>query len=63
MADLNIENHGSIFLVRALSDIGREWIGDNLPEEVQKVGDAVVVEHHYIQDIAAGAIEDGLEVT
>lgn len=62
MADLNIENHGSIFLLRALTDAGRVWVGDNLPEDAQTFCGGVVVEHRYIGDIAAGAIEDGLEV-
>lgn len=64
--DLQVENHGSIFLLRPVSDTGREWINDHLltpeGEAPQMFGDATVVEHRYIGEIVEGAIEDGLVV-
>lgn len=64
MADLSIENHGSIFILRAISDDGKQWVADHIPADAQTWGrDGVVVEHRYIGDIAQGAINDGLEVT
>ena len=62
MADLSIQNEGSIFLLRGLTDAGRAWIAENIPDDAQTFGGAVVVEHRYIGDIAQGAVNDGLEV-
>lgn len=62
MADLSISNQGSIFLLRAESDAGREWIAEHIPDDAQSFGGAIVVEHRYIGDIAQGAMNDGLEV-
>lgn len=62
MADLSIQNEGSIFLLRALTDAGRAWISENIPDDAQHFGGAVVVEHRFIGDIAQGAVNDGLEV-
>lgn len=60
--DFQVENHGTIFLFRPLSDVAREWVSEHLPDDAQTWGDAVVVEHRYIADIVDGAVNDGLEV-
>jgi hypothetical protein len=62
MADLSIQNEGSIFLLRGLTDAGKAWIAANIPDDAQSFGGAIVVEHRYIGDIAQGAVNDGLEV-
>ncbi len=62
MTDLYIQNEGSIFLLRAVSDTGREWIGEHIPDDAQTYGGAIVVEHRYIGAIVQGAVNDGLEV-
>lgn len=62
MADLSVENHSSIFLLRAHTDAGRTWITEHIPDDAQTFCGAIVVEHRFIADIAAGAINDGLEV-
>lgn len=62
MADLYVQNEGSIFLLRGVSDAGKTWLDDNIGDDAQTFGGAVVVEHRYIADIVAGAIDDGLEV-
>ena len=62
MADLSIQNEGSIFLLRGLSEAGKAWIAEHIPGDAQRYGGAVVVEHRYIGDIAHGAVNDGLEV-
>jgi hypothetical protein len=63
MSDLRIQNEGSIFLVHALTDTGRAWLEENIGDDAQTFGNAIVVEHRYISDIVAGAFEAGLEVT
>ncbi len=62
-ADLYIENHGSIFLLYPVSEAGTEWIEEHIPDDAMIWGDAVVVEHRYIADIAEGVMDDGLEVS
>jgi hypothetical protein len=62
MADLSIQNEGSIYLLRAHTEAGKAWIAEHIPDDAQTFGGAVVVEHRYIGDIAQGAINDGLEV-
>jgi hypothetical protein len=60
--DVTVENHGSIFLVRPLTDAAKTWIKENVDPEAQYHGDALAVEHKYIQDIVDGMIENGLMV-
>ena len=60
--DLLIENHGSVFLLYSMSELGDEWIAENLDDQAMSYGDAIVVEHRYIEDIAEGAMIDGLVV-
>jgi hypothetical protein len=61
--DLEVQDEGSIFLLRPLTDTGAEWIGEHLvSEDAQWFGEALCVEHRFIADIVAGAIENGLRV-
>ena len=62
MADLLVENHGSIFLLGPVTDLGRDWIAAHIPENAIWFGSAVVVEHRYIHDIVVGAVTNGLRV-
>lgn len=62
MADLSIRNEGSIFLLRGVTDAGKAWLDEHIPDDAMTFCGAIVVEHRFIDDIAAGAIEDGLEV-
>jgi len=60
--DLLVENHGSICLLRPVSDAGREWCTEHLPEDATTWGGAIAVEPRYIGPIADGAVADGLVV-
>jgi hypothetical protein len=60
--DFMVENHGTIFLLQALTPAANSWIEENLPEDRRTFGSAVVVEHRYIADIVRHAITDGLVV-
>jgi len=63
MADLIVQNEGSIFILRAVTDNGKQWVADHIPADAQTWGtDGVVVEHRYIGDIVQGAANDGLEI-
>jgi hypothetical protein len=58
----NIENHGSIVLVRPLSRDGAQWLQDTAPEDAQFFGDALCVEPRYIVGVCEAIIEVGGEV-
>jgi hypothetical protein len=60
--DFEVENHGTIYLLRPKTDAARTWIEENIGEDAQTFGEAVVVEHRYIADIVAGIREEGLRV-
>jgi hypothetical protein len=57
--DLTVQNEGSIFILRALTDNGKQWVAEHVPEDAQTWG--VVVEHRYIADIVHDGIRNGLE--
>lgn len=61
--DIQIENHGSIFLFRVLTNHARTWVDKNVHvEEYLWIGSAFSVEHRYALDLAEGMRADGLEV-
>ena len=60
--DFLCENHGSVFLLRPLSQPAQSWIEENLPSDAQWFGNGVVVEHRYIWAILEGIQNDGLAV-
>lgn len=68
--DFEVENHGSIWLFRPLTDAAREWTDEHVPRHHARGGDtavqtwagAVVVEHRYIGAIVQGAADAGLRV-
>lgn len=61
-SDLSIANHGSIMILTPVSDAGREWVSQHIPEDAMRWAGGVVVEPRYAQDIVDGALHDGLEV-
>jgi hypothetical protein len=60
--DLRTENHGSLFLVRPVTQTGVEWLGRTAPDDAQYFGNALVVEPRYVAGVVAAAQEAGLEV-
>lgn len=61
VADLLVEDHGSIVLLRPASESGQEWIDENVAVE-QVLGNAVAVEPRYVEAILDGARDAGLRV-
>ena len=62
-ADILVENHGSVFLLRPVSSVGQAWLQENvIGEETQLFGNAVVCEPRYVADIVFGARGEGLVV-
>jgi hypothetical protein len=62
VADFGVENHGTIYLLRPLTERAVTWVNEHLPEDAQWFDDAVAVEHRFIHDIVVGVVTDGLRV-
>ena len=62
--DFVTQDHGSIVLLKPLSEAGKIWIDEHIGQgdEVQYWGDSVVVEPRYIRDIIDGIEADGYKV-
>lgn len=60
--DVFICQHGSIALMRLETENARNWVRDNVSDEAQYFGAALVVEPRYVQAIAEGMVSAGLEV-
>jgi hypothetical protein len=58
--DARVENHGSIVLVRPLTDSASEWIDANVDVNAQWWAGAVACEPRYVSDIVNGMLSDGL---
>ena len=61
VADLIVENHGSIYLLRAATKAGGEFLMD-AESDAQYFGGALVVEPRYVPGVVDLAIERGLVV-
>lgn len=62
MADIWVNNQGSIVLLTPVSDAANEWIEDHIPDDAMYFGTALVVEHRYADDVIDGMMGDGLIV-
>lgn len=60
--DVYAQNEGTIFLVFGKTEAGQEWLAHHLDPESMKWGGAYVVEHRFVHDILAGALEAGLKI-
>ena len=61
--DLIFENHFSLFLIRPVSPAGQTWLDENVGDEnTLTFGGAIVCEPRYVEAIAHGAVEAGLEL-
>ncbi len=61
--DFELENHGSLFLLRPLNSAATQWVQDHLPvnePETQFWGDAIVIGPRYVTPIVDGIVGDGL---
>jgi hypothetical protein len=58
--DVTFTNHGSVVIVRAISEMAKGWVADFIPDGAMGWGDGFVVEPRYVADILEGMIQDGL---
>jgi len=60
--DATVENHGSIALVRPLTDAARDWLHENVHEGASYFGSALAVEPRYVAQLVEGMIGAGLVI-
>jgi hypothetical protein len=61
--DVTIQGHGSIALIVAETDAGHAWCDVNLADpETIRFGGGIACEPQYVDDIAEGMRNDGLNV-
>lgn len=61
--DVQVENHGTLFLFRPLTPKAKKWIEKNVNiEPYMWMGDAFGCEHRRAPDLASGMIKAGLVV-
>ena len=62
--DVFVENHGTILLIRPVSDVAREWIDEHIGSQngFQPYYPTVVCEPRYVFDVVAGMQASGLMV-
>jgi hypothetical protein len=61
--DFSIEGEGrfcTVYLLRPLTPVAFAWVEEHIPEDAQRLGNAIAVEHSYIGPIAEGILADGL---
>jgi hypothetical protein len=61
VTDVTVANHGSIFLFRLRTAEARQWVDANVADPLW-FGGALACEANHAGDLAAGMINDGLNV-
>lgn len=62
MPDVQVANHGSLFLFDLLTEGAREWAEIHIPEDATWWAGQLVIEPRYAGDVARGMLGDGLKV-
>ncbi len=57
--DIEVENHGTVFLFRPTSEPGRVWLKENV-DEAQWFGGALACEPRFAEDLAQRVADFGL---
>ena len=61
--DIKIEQHGTVATLQPLTGAARQWVEANvITEPWQWLGGRLCIDPAYANDIAAGAVNDGLRV-
>jgi hypothetical protein len=63
MTDISFENHGSIVLVRGLTDEGQDWLDEHIDEDAPRWSGGIAVEPRFVSALVDGILESGLEIT
>jgi len=57
--DFELQNEGSIFLLRPVTDAARVWCDEHMPVDGPMFGSAHVIEHGYVAHVVQGLVDDG----
>ncbi len=60
--DILVENHFSLILFRLLTPAASQWVDENVSDDAQFFGGALVVEPRYARDLIDGIVAAGLAV-
>ena len=60
--DFQLIRQSTIVLLEPLTDVARAWTEEHIPADATRFAPAIVIEHRYIADVAAGIERDGLTV-
>jgi hypothetical protein len=60
--DASITNHGTICLFHLHTRRARAWVDDHVAGDRQFLGDALAVEHRFVEDIDCGMHEAKLRL-
>ena len=60
--DFLFEDHFSLILFRMVTPAASQWVDENVSEDAQFFGDALVVEPRYARDLINGIMAAGLVV-
>jgi hypothetical protein len=64
MSDFQIADQGTIFLIRPLNEVARQWLDENVVSEPwQWVQGALCVEARFARDLLSEIEEAGFEIT
>ena len=64
MPDIQIENSGTVVLIRPMTVAGRNWVEQHVQaENWQQFGGAIAAEPRTVQAVIDGAKAEGLEVS
>lgn len=61
-ADFLFVDHGTVGVLTPLSDAGRDWADENLPEDALTFGRGIAIDHRCVAPILEGIVNDGLEI-
>lgn len=60
-ADVRVWDHGSIVLLRPLTNLAEDWIADNIQDDAQWFGGSLACERRYAPYVIEGMISGGLQ--
>ena len=52
--EVNVEHHGTLALIRPVTDAADRWLHEHVQADAQWFGDALVVEPRYLEPILLG---------
>lgn len=62
MTDFLIVDHGSVIIVRPMTDSAKDWVLDNVDYDSGTFGFGVPVEPRYFPDLLAGIQDAGFSI-